>query len=1121
MHKMQKNTIAIFNRIIELLYSKQYISEESYTDITSGFQRYLEEEEKKELQEREAQEKVVGKKVIKKTEPIKQKKQYSPEQLRERNIGVMLYLGVFLLLIGGLVVATSNWDSMPGWLKATSIFFVSILFFGFALLSKKIIKIDHTAFAFFLLGSLFLPIGFVSVSFFQLAGDYLSIHGEGKYLLGVIAGFVLFPIYLGLAIYLNSRLYKVLTIATMTGTVAFFLAFLPLSKDGFFFFMIAYQFISIYVLLKHQQLKWILYFRKELTTIVQVQLILTALFMTFIYENTIMNGFYYLLISSLFMMTIALTKRKHDHFFITIAIAMGLYRIFTYPLIADFLPLAFGCFSIILLSFVFILRGKMEWGRVWEITSFIIALSTFLFTIVYYGELFLEGSIYLVLAYLLLAIEFLLLSKRLDYSFIRYLPVVFLSLALWNMAALLQLINDADSILLVLYCIHIGLLFLLGIFNKGSFWQIIRKPSAIYSVSWMAFISFISTVIFIGKWYIPFMIGGLTISLFVGNNLITNKKYQQILSYIIPIAVFGVYFTSAQAINILQEQGLPFSMGIASIFMILTGSTYEKIDKEMGRISYFVGQIMYGFGLLLVFEYFDMNKWITTGLYVLAILVFYDLYRRLKHILIAWLIAMVSLISYFTFVSSVWNSDTLVFETLMKYGWIGLFILAFTLKNTSFRLPFLTISHSYLLINMIIDQIFAGNDSFLPFIYAYIVYRISIHLVGNKYLVRTFRYGSYLSIYFFLARIISFDFAGGNSYSFAFIVLSLVLFSMYFVAKEKVEILYFFLPFSIIGIIFWLFATPFTMITYFVILVYVALILLVIHREKIHLLSLSGVVLLLINNEILMYAKDFLPFDRYLLSLIWGILFLFMSTSVYTAMVRLREKGEKWVDFYLIGSILSILSLYVIETTFNWDIVLPGVLLVVVAYIQRNRVDKEMQWIPKLISLFFLLLPYYSYLTLISIPSYITSELVVLPWLVIMIGTKKILRNGKQMLAYIEWGVVGTIALILAIDGYLSHTIYDAIILGGLAVLSILSGFYFRYKSYFFVGIGVLVLNVLLQTRPYWGNFPWWVYLLMAGSILITIASVYEMQKQGKQPKAVTKLTDWKNRLILFLKTWK
>ena len=314
MHKMQKNTIAIFNPIIELLYSKQYISEESYTDITSGVQRYLEEEEKKELQEREAQEKVVGKKVIKKTEPTKQKKQYSPEQLRERNIGVMLYLGVFLLLIGGLVVATSNWDSMPGWLKATSIFFVSILFFGFALLSKKIIKIDHTAFAFFLLGSLFLPIGFVSVSFFQLAGDYLSIHGEGKYLLGVIAGFVLFPIYLGLAIYLNSRLYKVLTIATMTGTVAFFLAFLPLSKDGFFFFMIAYQFISIYVLLKHQQLKWLLYFRKELTTIVQVQLILTALFMTFIYENTIMNGFYYLLISSLFMMTIALTKRKHDHF---------------------------------------------------------------------------------------------------------------------------------------------------------------------------------------------------------------------------------------------------------------------------------------------------------------------------------------------------------------------------------------------------------------------------------------------------------------------------------------------------------------------------------------------------------------------------------------------------------------------------------------------------------------------------------------------------------------------------------------------------------------------------------------------------------------------------------------
>lgn len=1118
---MQKNTIAIFNRILEILYSKQYISNESYSDITAGFERFLADEAKKENIAKEGQEKEAIKKAKEKKQPVKEKKKYSAEQLRERNIGVMLYLGVALLLIGGLVVATSNWDSMPGWMKAVSIFFVSILFFGVALLSKKVIKIDHTAFAFFLLGSLFLPIGFVSISFFQLAGDYLSMHGEGRFLLGVIAGCVLFPIYVALASYLKSRLYKVLTIGTVSGTVAFFLAFLPLSQDGFFFFMVVYQFITIYVLLKHHHLKWIQYFQKELTSIVQVQLILTALFMTFLFENNVVNGFYYLVISALFMMTVALTKRKYDHFYITIAIAFGLYRIFTYPILEDFLPIAFACFSIILLSFVFILKGKMEWGRVWEFTSFVIALATFMVTLVFYGKLFLDGSLYIVIAYLLLAVEFVLLSRRLAYPLIRYLPVVFLNLALLNMAVLLHLIKDVDSLFLVIYGINIGLLFLLGIFNKVHFLQVIRKPSAIYSVAWMAFIAFLSTAIFIGKGYIPFMVGGITISLFVGNRLLTNKKYKQLLNYLIPITLFGVYFTTAEAINIFQEQGLTFTIAIGSILTILTGSFYERIDKKMASNGYFFGQIMYGFSLLLIFEYFTMNKWVTTGLYVVAILVFYDLYRKIKNILIAWLIGIVSLICYFTLVGSIWDSGTFLYETLMKYGWMGLFILAIGLNNTSFRLPFLTISHVYIIGSIVVDRLFIGNDSFLPLIFSFIAYSISVYLVVNKYVKMVFRYGSYLSSYCFLATIISFDFAGGNPSSIAFLVLTIVLFSLYFVTKNKAELLYFFLPFSVLGIISWLFAFPFTLVTYFVILVYILLVLLVIHIEKLHLFSLGGVVLLLINNEVMMYAKEFIPFDRYLFTCIWAVLFLFISTTVYTSISKWKEGGEKWIDFYLVGSILSTLYLYGIETTFKWDLVVPGIFLSFLAFMQIKRVEKEIEWIPKLLSMYLLLIPYYSFLTIISIQEYIVTELVILPWIIMIIGTKKIISKWKETLSYVEWGFVIIVALILAIDGYLSHTIYDAIILGGLAVISILSGFYFRYKSYFFVGIGVLVLNVLLQTRPYWGNFPWWVYLLIAGSILIAIASIYEMQKQGKQPKAVSVFVDWKNRLLAFLKTWK
>ena len=78
----------------------------------------------------------------------------------------------------------------------------------------------------------------------------------------------------------------------------------------------------------------------------------------------------------------------------------------------------------------------------------------------------------------------------------------------------------------------------------------------------------------------------------------------------------------------------------------------------------------------------------------------------------------------------------------------------------------------------------------------------------------------------------------------------------------------------------------------------------------------------------------------------------------------------------------------------------------------------------------------------------------------------------------------------------------------------------YRIKSYFFVGIGVLLLNVLLQTRPYWGNFPWWGYLIIAGLTLIGFASFYELQKQKKDKDKKSFLQTKKEQLIKKFKDW-
>ena len=128
--------------------------------------------------------------------PAKLKKTRSPEEVRERNITWSLNIGVIFLLIGGLFVATSNWESMTNFMKSGSIAIVSLLFYVMALISKRVLHIDKTAFAFTVLGSLFLPIFILSLGWFGLLGSYLSIAGGGRYVLGMLGSILSLFVYI-------------------------------------------------------------------------------------------------------------------------------------------------------------------------------------------------------------------------------------------------------------------------------------------------------------------------------------------------------------------------------------------------------------------------------------------------------------------------------------------------------------------------------------------------------------------------------------------------------------------------------------------------------------------------------------------------------------------------------------------------------------------------------------------------------------------------------------------------------------------------------------------------------------------------------------------------------------
>lgn len=115
---------------------------------------------------------------------------------KERNITIILSLGIIFILLAGIIFGTTTWDVINNIVKVIMLFGVSILFFAISIFTNNKLKIEKTSFAFWILGVLFLPIILLAIGFFQLLGDYLSIYGEGRYIYGIISTIICLPFFL-------------------------------------------------------------------------------------------------------------------------------------------------------------------------------------------------------------------------------------------------------------------------------------------------------------------------------------------------------------------------------------------------------------------------------------------------------------------------------------------------------------------------------------------------------------------------------------------------------------------------------------------------------------------------------------------------------------------------------------------------------------------------------------------------------------------------------------------------------------------------------------------------------------------------------------------------------------
>lgn len=237
------------------------------------------------------------------------------------------------------------------------------------------------------------------------------------------------------------------------------------------------------------------------------------------------------------------------------------------------------------------------------------------------------------------------------------------------------------------------------------------------------------------------------------------------------------------------------------------------------------------------------------------------------------------------------------------------------------------------------------------------------------------------------------------------------------------------------------------------------------------------------------------------------------------------EKGTYYFDWYAITAVFYLMysSTFISIADSVWIKILPFLLLTLWLFVQVFRFKLVLvQQIIKTVGVISILPSYYLILDAYEewIPELFKAEVAVLPLLGIVIGLSlKTWSSYKKVMNHTQLVVLLLVTAYLVADAIQSHTIWDALIIGGLSLVSMLVGMQYRIKSYFFVGIGVLIFNVIYQTKPYWGNMPWWVYLLIAGFALIGIASYNELQKQktdGKKGKIEKKLKE----LYLRFKEW-
>lgn len=448
-----------------------------------------------------------------------------------------------------------------------------------------------------------------------------------------------------------------------------------------------------------------------------------------------------------------------------------------------------------------------------------------------------------------------------------------------------------------------------------------------------------------------------------------------------------------------------------------------------------------------------------------------------------------------------------------------LFAISLVLRRFDRELARSTFRISHILIPLaVLPLAFEYFDLPLVFALTLLNYLVSLKITlidhGKNSWLRGFLYASYAAGTLLIFSILATIEADDRFYAYVLPFCSVLLALIWWRAQAhwKRWTGWYFIPFSLIGGLILSIKSDLSWVDYPLLLLSISLILFVLHKSRFK--NLTPLALLLLYPGTANFYHQVLQSDR--IALLATLIFLLVALRlagqfVYPKLFDFKDWQKHIlsveVDWYSLGSLCCTAAIDADVLAMGnpgWLRLVPPILLSALLLSQRLRVGAGVDGgvgrrVIDTVWMASLLLPFETLIELLKLPTIIDSEARLLPLLPLVIYlTRKTWTLSRKLVESLELLVLLFITAVLFKDIFVYDYFADALITGVLSLASLFVGMHFQRKTYFYVGAGALVLNGIIQTRSFWQSLPWWAYLLLAGLILIGIASYTEMRKRKR-----------------------